>query len=440
MHHKYLSAGIAVTLCSVLLSACGGGEKAATKAPENNAVDLEKLLKTPTEVVITYPNVNEDFFNQRFGNQIKKKFPNYTFTFVPTATKDFGETLSTIPTLDIIFASGTGMNTLLLPYRLENDISDLIKKYNYDLNKLVPSTIDFQRNMGNGGVYGLPWTIGTLISLYNKDIFDKFAVAYPKEGITWDELYDLTRNLTRNDGGVQYKGLTMEFGQVIGLNQTGAPFFEEKTNKAKFTDDGMKRIFENAARFWKIPGNEPLEAKYNPASGRNAFQKEQTVAMHLDTSGVAQTTAASPLTNWDLTTFPVFKDKPGVGSAVLPDYGFITSKAKQRDAAFQVLAYLASEEYQQWMASTLALVPVLKDSEQIMKTFGESIPGVKGKNTKAIIPKSFAESQKNMLYYSIGYAEVVNSLNEYLEGKDVNTALRDAAERADKQVAELTKK
>lgn len=432
---------IAVTLCSALLlaSCSGSGGTKTAEQPISNPGDAQKVLQTPVELKFTYPGGGEQLFNQRFGDQIRKKFPNYTITFIPSDAKTFPDLISTNPGIDIMFTSATGLPVYLTGYKLESDISDLIKKYGYDLSRLEQGPLTVQRGLGNGAIYGLPWTIGTLVFLYNKDLFDKFGVPYPKDGMNWDEVYELARKMTRTESGVQYRGLTMAFDHIMGLNQLSAPYFDSKTFKAKFTDDSMKRLFDNAARFMKIPGNEPPEQKYALGTLRDLFQKSKTTAMHLDVIGVAQTTATA-MTNWDFATFPVLKDNPDVGPSVLPEFAYITSMSKNRDAAFQVLAYLTSDEYQQWMAQTLSFLPVVKKSDEMMKTFGANIPGVSTKNVKAIVPKKFAEMQPLTPYYSVGAAEMTAAVNDHMADKDVNTALREAVERADKTISQMRSK
>lgn len=41
---------------------------------------------------------------------------------------------------------------------------------------------------------------------YNKDLFDKFGIDYPTDNMTWDEMYELSKNMTRSDGDIQYYG------------------------------------------------------------------------------------------------------------------------------------------------------------------------------------------------------------------------------------------
>lgn len=72
----------------------------------------------------------------------------------------------------------------------------------------------------------------------------------------------------------------------------------------------------------------------------------------------------------------------------------------------------------------------------IMEHFGKDIPSFAGKNSKALVFDSYADMQQASPYYSLGVIEMSKAINEHLKGKDVNTVLREANERADKAVAE----
>lgn len=432
---------------SLLASACSGGagqadpgkagEAAPTGTPADTIADsIKKVVDTPTTLTFAQPGLTVEAFNQRYGDQIRKKFPNYTINYLATTGANFGDTIATRPDLDILMASASGMPVYLTGYQLESDISDLIKKYNYDVTKLQPAPMDVQRLLGGGAIYGFPNYIGVLVFLYNKDLFDKFGVDYPKDGMTWDETYELARKMTRTEGGQKYQGLGMAWEHIMGWNQLSALYFDPKTQKSQFASDGVRKVFDNLSRIWTIPGNEPPDNKYSLGAIRNWFLKDQTTAMYIDADGLIAMTAAA-LKNWDLARFPVFPDQPDVGPSPNPTYSFITNTSKQRDAAFQVLDFLTSEPYQQWAAANLGAVPSLKNTDAIMNRFGENVAGFSGKNAKALtFPKSAQMQQTSPYYNSIGVQEISTAINSFLAGKDANTVLREAAERADKRVAE----
>ncbi|NOU90117.1 extracellular solute-binding protein [Paenibacillus sp. LMG 31460] len=58
----------------------------------------------------------------------------------------------------------------------------------------------------------------TLVLYYNKDIFDKFGISYPRNGMTWDEVYDLAKKLNRTEDGISYRGFGMAAGAMFTVN------------------------------------------------------------------------------------------------------------------------------------------------------------------------------------------------------------------------------
>lgn len=441
---KSRGAGAILSLSLMMLAACGSGEASppgaggdGNEAPLSPAAEAERIANSKLELVFLYPpSATEELFMARFGEQLRKKFPQYTLTFIPRQSDNYAALLGSKQPIDIMISSLNVTGTYLTGMGLESDISDLIRKYNYSLDAIEPSMIDIQRRMANGGIYGLPYTSGAMAFLYNRDLFDKFGVAYPRDDMTWDGLYDLARRMTRVDGGVQYKGIVFGFASVIRSNPLSAPYFDPGTGKAAFTADPFVRFFDTIARFYKIPGMELPNHKYSEQADQ--FLKDQNVAMMIHTGGYVTRTAEA-LKNWDLAAIPTFADRPGVSLQAGPDYMYITNRSAQRDAAFQVLAYITSEEYQKWMAANLAFLPVLKQSQNAMSTFGASVPGIQGKNAKALI-QNYAPMSLASPYTAEANKEMNNALNAFSAGKDINTALREAAERVDKYVEQEMKK
>lgn len=451
---KYVLLLITIVLC-LTVAACGSeeesavnreqeqvqgqgpGQEVAQKQPENEQDSKQQLIdeavNAPAEITIAYPFASEELYEGRYGEQIKQKFPHYTIHFLETSTNadnQLADILATRPVIDIIFNSYGSIYDNLFNLGLNADMSDLITKYQYDLQQFQPSLLDLINEMGGGEIFGLPWLTGGFVFLYNKDIFDQFGVDYPSDGMTWDEVHELARTMTRTADGVNYYGLTMQHEHLVGRNQLGAHFFDPETNEAAMTSDLFRKVVQNLARFYDIPGNE----LHPSITANNLFQVEQVAAMFIGTDGHIQITAKA-LTNWDIAEFPVFSDMPGVGFAPFPEFVNMTSLSGNRDAAFQVLTYIVSEEQQQWRASNLGFVPTLKDTDKIMENYGTTIPGLEDKNLKAIIPKQYANLQATP-FYSIGLSEMGQLFREYVGGKDLNTALREASERANQKVQE----
>jgi multiple sugar transport system substrate-binding protein len=197
-------------------------------------------------------------------------------------------------------------------------------------------------------------------------------------------------------------------------------------------EDHFIRAFENMARFYRIPGNELPNNKFALSNQQDPFYKDKSVAMILTLSGAGKTFGDQ--VNWDVVQVPFLKDKPGVGPQNYPTYFYITNMSKNRDAAFQVLAYVTSEAFQEWQIKA-GTPSILKDQSKIISLFGADEPIYKGKNIKSLLPAKFAEPTMKTKFQSIADTEILAALGEYAAGKDVNTALREAAERADKKIA-----
>jgi multiple sugar transport system substrate-binding protein len=437
--NRTLWKGSAFIALIVALAGCGsntgGASESSGKSPvpqgqPNNPADLVKQVsEKKAELIIgSSSGGNNDAFMRDFGIKIGEKFPNYTIKYIDGSFKTYIESGQSYD----IFISSAGLTPAsVLTYNLQSDISDLVKKYSFDLTKLEPSTIEIQRQYANGGIYGLPVSTTSAALFYNKDLFDRFGVPYPKDGLTWDELYELAKKMTRSDSGVAYKGLTMAFQHMMLLNQLSAPHIDSTTFKSLFTENRFIQAFENMARFYKIPGNELPSNTFYLDNQQLPFYKDKTVAMllTLSTGGVNFGDL-----NWDMAKFPVFKDKADTGPQTYPNYFYMTSTSKQRDAAFQVLSYVASEEFQQWQIRS-GTPSILKDQSKFASQFGIDQPVYKGKHIGVILPEKFAAPTMKTLYQATADKEMLAALGAYSAGQDVNTALREASERVDKTIA-----
>ncbi|MDF2721183.1 MAG: hypothetical protein K0Q59_858 [Paenibacillus sp.] len=441
--HTGLRMFVGIGLSAALLTACGSGGgsgKSAGESPPGKEEAAPDITKQPATVTFYNATANEpqDLFMTKYGDIIAKKFPNYKINYVQAAK---GTTLPELITagtnnVDVIIASIGETYKYVTSLELQDNISDLVTKYKFDMNRLEPSSVDIQRKLSNGGIYGIPFSIATTVLYYNKDIFDMFAQPYPKDGMTWDDLYALTQKVTRSQNGVQYRGLTGAFTHLLRLNQSSAAIVDTKTNKSVFTEDKYKREFENLLRFYKIPGNGLPGKAFNLQEQVDLFNKDQTSAMHLHlTRAAVSLWATTPNFNWDMVQQPQWKDLPGVGPQSYPYYFYLTKTSKNRDAAFQVLAFAASDEFQQFMMKQ-GYMSALKDPSHLMKDLGTDVPGFKGKNLKAFLPAKYALSPEPYPFASLAEGELNKAFAEVVvDGTDVNTALRGAAERADKAIA-----
>ncbi|WP_248926152.1 extracellular solute-binding protein [Paenibacillus hamazuiensis] len=419
---------------AVSLAGCGGGGGVSQGDQGVKSGDVKDLASSNEPVTITFyrPNnaTTEDEFNKLMGDAIKAKFPNVTPKFIPY-DKNVG--------IDGVITSGNDIDIMLLSiaflpqfpnYKLQMDHTDLIKKYNFDLNRLEPTMVEYMKNFSSGGMYALPIFTTAETLIYNKDLFDKFGVPYPKDGMTWDETYELAKKMTRVEGGTQYYGLMMSTSHMMRTNQLGLPYVDIKTNTPQIATDSFRRLIENYTRFYMVPGAELKDKKPNEL---DLFTKSRTLAMYAYFNSAM--IAAPEDMNLDAVTLPTFNEAPGTGSQMYPTYAGVVSSSKNKEAAFQILAYLTSEEMQLKFAKDGTGLPVIKNSEKIVAAFGESKPQLKGKNIRAFYPAKPAPIPQRNVYEDLADKQLNAAFTEVILGKsDVNSALRKANEQAAKDI------
>lgn len=435
-----------VMVVSVVLSACSGsgGETTAQKpgpsSSPSSAANTPQPSGEPAEVVF-YSNNGDpvESFDLRFGNLLRKKFPNYTIKYIMKGPgTNLPELIASGTRFDIFFQTIGNFENFAFASDIQFDMSDLVQKHKVDLSRFEPTLIDAVKQASGGKLYALPIFNNNLVLYYNKSLFDKFGVEYPRDGMTWDQIAEISKKLTRNDGGTQYVGFTHSPSHSVRMMQLSVPSADLKANTPTInTDDRWKRYFQTV---FVAPSQEPsllnLMQSTNKIPIIDDFVKTKNIAMiNYVSSLITVWEEQFKSMDWDIVSMPTFNELPGVGSQSYPSYFGITKMAKNKDAAMDVLNYMVSDEFQTELAR-IGTMPVLK-SEAIQKELGKKSI-YKDKNWKSVFynkfavipPKASYEADIAGIYASYGTKVQIGSL-------DMNTALRQAEEDAKKRIAEL---
>ncbi|TMV52792.1 carbohydrate ABC transporter substrate-binding protein [Paenibacillus mesophilus] len=416
----------------IMVAACSNGS--GQKEPDKAAKPEEKeavVKKEPVELVF-YDGVSdytEERFMREIGEPIKKKFPHVTPKFSPfTKLTQVQDLITAGQPPDIIFASSGLFNDVVNKYSMQTDIMPLIQKYKYDLTKIDPVSVDMMKEISKGGMYALPTLMSPSPIYYNKDIFDKFGVPYPKDNMTWDDLYELSKKVTRKDGSVQYYGFMVSFQHLMVRNQFSLNLVDPATETTSFADAKWNKMTANISRFYELDGVEPNQQKLGAAQQRVMFTKEKTLAMWMPVSTLLTGQELEGM-NWDMAAFPEFKELPGVGPQPYPISFYMTTTNKHKDQTFEVIAFLASEEYQLPMVKQ-GQFPTALTSPVLRTAFGQDTAMYKGKNVKAMLPAKYAKASAFTKFNNLARNQLQAALEaNVLQKKDINTALREAEER-----------
>lgn len=438
-------AGLSVLLA---ITGCGGGtgepsgKKGANEASERAETSKAAEVDTTPVTLTLFPSVGIDDkdVNNLFIEPVKKKYPHITIEMIkPGKGTMIQDLVAAGQPPDLLYTWNGGLPTFQA-YDLLYDMTPLARKHGIDLNRFEPVVLDAIKVLSDKGeLYALPFAVNFNALYYNKDIFDRFGVSYPKDGMTWEETIELANKVSRSDGGVQYRGLDPE--AVSRLSKPlGLTYVDGKTGKSAIHRDEWKKVFELTRSMYAIPGNKP--PTFLNANAKPAFLKDKNLAMltTINLFNLALEEAANGGLNWDVAQYPSYKEKPNVYGHVDANVVAITKTSKYKDQAMRVLEVITSDEVQLLGARTTARLSALKNPE-MKKQLGVDMPFLKGKRLESIFKSStvpapaysrFEDSTTNQI--------VLKSFEEYFNGKDLNTALRDAEQNMNKHIDDSKQK
>jgi len=268
---------------------------------------------------------------------------------------------------DVIFVSSDDVvkfaaNDWLLPLNTFVTTNKFpIKKYNKG---------ETERYTVDGKLFIIPRDIAPVACLYyNKKLFEKAKIPYPKDNWTWADLVKAGKKLTLVDkatGKIVQYGLCDDWNLYDGfIAANGGSYVDNIAKPTKCTMDTKNAI--NAIKFrqdlvykYKIMPN-PTQLSAIGGVGTSEMFLSGQVAMFF--SGIWKTPMFRKITefDWDISQFPKGPDTKqawfvGGGSG----YG-IMKTSKHQNEAWQFVTYLAGEEGQKQLAQTGLAQPAITE-------------------------------------------------------------------------------
>ncbi|MFE0250806.1 ABC transporter substrate-binding protein [Streptomyces sp. NPDC059010] len=198
---RFLAATGAVSL-GAALAACGGDSGSGSSAEPASQADIDKAMKTPTELSFWtwVPDIQQEIA------LFEKKYPAIKVKVVNS-----GQGVEHYTKLRTALKAGTGAPDLVqIEYQAipTFTITDsLLNLAPYGASALKDQFVDWTWGQvgGPGGeVWAIPQDTGPMGMLYRKDIFDKHGIQVPT---TWDEFAAAARRLHKADPDVYLTNL-----------------------------------------------------------------------------------------------------------------------------------------------------------------------------------------------------------------------------------------
>ncbi|NOU96820.1 extracellular solute-binding protein [Paenibacillus sp. LMG 31456] len=433
MKKMFKTSMVVALACSVMVG-CTANPVANEKNP-----DPGKTTKAPDNEIFIYTSypafyAKEENWDKQVGQYLKKKFPDLTIKHVHWDKGREYKDLIAAGTIPDIIIDNARMNyeRYILKNDLQYDMTELIKKFNFDTSKLNPAAMAQMKNMTpEGKIYGLPFQLSDFVLFYNKDIFDKFGVDYPKDGMTYDEIYELAKKLTRVEGENTYKGYQQHPGLYMTYNQLSLPPLSLTEDKAQLSTDGWKKEVDNLRRFYEIPANQFTSVDDFPKG-------KMAMSVHVSEK-IIQWYEQNKNLNFDIAAMPSFADVPKTKAQPNMYAAYIAQQSTKKDKAFEVIAYLLSEEMQINFSKEGIIGPL--ESQKVQEAFGKNLPQLQGKHTQAIFASKNAmppaARANGLTHVDVPLHNVFAPLI-FGESKDSATALRMIEEQTNKGI--LTEK
>jgi multiple sugar transport system substrate-binding protein len=435
--------GLSILAAFTAIAGCGGAKTGATvdNAPSGSSPPAKAPVidanPATLKVYLSNSSLTPQDLNALIGEPLKKKFPQISVeAIVPGKGTTITELIAAGQLPDIIYTNNMDFGTYNNLELLE-DLTPLMKKHQVDLERFDPVMLASVKS-DKGELYGLPFFAHFSALYYNKNIFDKFGVPYPKDGMTWEDTIEVAKKVSRLDNGVEYRGL--DFDTIARMAMPlSLTYVDPKTNRAAVDTDGWRRIFTLGKDIWSIPHNRP--EKLNSFQARNWFMKDQTIAMlpYNNLLNIGLEDATKQGLNWDLAQYPSFKEKPNLYNHVDSQNFLIAKSSKYKDQAAQLLSIMSSDEVQMQSARATARLSSLKNPE-MKKVLGADMAYLKGKNLQSIFKSSSPPAPEFSPHNSSARDLVFRSFEEYMNGKDLNTAMREAEVNVNKRIDNAMKK
>lgn len=237
-----------------------------------------------------------------------------------------------------------------LPKYVEGDVmlplDEYIASANIDLDNYVETTVNMFKY--DGSTWCLPKGMDTVVVAYNKAIFDKYGVDYPKEGWTWEDMKSTAtqlKNAIATANGSEYPLLMELDAQPSHFNfayQTGGYIINSDYTKSGYNLDSTVESYENVVDLF----NEKLLAPYTVLSetkGTDLFLSKRGAMVFIGSwqAAVLEKSSIAEAKNLGLVTMP---SQEKDNTSVIGGLGYgIYKNTKYPEGAFQLVSFITGE-------------------------------------------------------------------------------------------------
>lgn len=301
--------------------------------------------------------------------------------------------------LHLLFASNTSpdvlfVNNQYLPIYanagLLEDLTDYSEFFNFD--DYYKKSLDSLS--WDGKLYAIPRDISNLVIFYNKDIFKKYNVSYPKSGWNYDEFVEIAKKLTHKPEiyGISFEEEPLFYlPYLMSFGLDDVPVFEDKN-----TQLGLKKYSDLRTKY----NVAPLKQEIASATMAQMFLQGK-LAMHVSGRWLVPKYREEANFDWDIVEFP-----KGTSGSIVPmdSSGWAISKnSKHKKESAKLIQFLSSKNCSEKFTQSGLITPARVDVANSLIF----LDGKKPKNTQVFL--NIIETSKPTPL-RVNYREILDDL------------------------------
>ncbi|PYI56349.1 ABC transporter substrate-binding protein [Paenibacillus flagellatus] len=409
---------LTIRACAVLLAGtmalAGCNGPAGTPAKD----ELKALGKDEKATIKVMTNQDERFFYQTYGALFSAKYPNIDIEVASLQGVIKYDANTDINKEYEKFIDEKKPDVLLLMPDLYEKLAgsgrlyaldSVIAQDKFDLGGIMPAVLESIKSRSGGKLYGLAPGFSAQAIFYNKTMFESNGVPFPKDEMSWEELFELARRFpTTGDektriygfGANAYSADLFQYVRMIGETK-GLRYADPDTAQVTIHTDAWKQAAQLALDTMKAGAlySPDPEKQFRGGMIEDYYKSDPfiggKVAMMIggnymmDSLKQAKSYLKENTPEWDLVTVPVDPNSPGTAASLYVGQIFaVNAQSPNLRAAWEFVKYINDNEFARVTSKASTGM-----GEMTVRT--AYLPNAEGRNVAAFSKLSGDASQAN---------------------------------------------
>lgn len=267
---------------------------------------------------------------------------------------------------DVVAVSSEWANELFF-LQIFEDLNPYIERdATFDYEDVIPSAMEMWQSR-DGQQFAFPFDLDISVVFYNRALFNEAGMPYPDDTMTWDSMYEMAKRLTVDTDG---DGLPDQYGFANGHSYWATYVWANGGDL--LTEDGTRSALgtpaaREALEFWKAISQPDVNMAWGEASrfgyphppaafagGRIALYP---IGAWAPSAFFRDSATGQWLVDFDATHMPI--SRAGQRSNYGGGQGMgVLATSSNKEAAFEFVKFLASEEVQTVSGRDLGQFPI----------------------------------------------------------------------------------